>query len=97
VAEGLRASGPLPVLLKLFDQIKDIHPVARADKTIDARHCLDKLSGAALRVTSGSDDTLSGPPILNQLLQYSTRLIPRRLDESAGVDNQQVSLGGVDG
>jgi hypothetical protein len=97
VIEGLRRSRTLPAPFKLLDQVNDIHPATRANKTIDAWHCLDELTRAALGVAPGSDDTLSRPPLFHELLQYGTRLLPRWLDESARIDDQQVSVGRVDG
>jgi hypothetical protein len=35
--------------------------------------------------------------LFHELLQYGTRLLPRWLDESARIDDQQVSVGRVDG
>jgi hypothetical protein len=87
----------LSSFFELLNQIQDIRPVARADKSIDAGHCLGELMWTALRVAPGGDDALSWPPIPRQLLQDSTRLLSGRLNEAAGVDDQQVGLGRVDG
>jgi hypothetical protein len=74
--------------IHFLDQVHNVHPASRADETIKVWYCLGEFVGAALRVASGGDDLLSRSLDLCQFPQHGTRFLPRRLNESASVNNQ---------
>ena len=83
------------LIFQLFNEIDDVHPSPRSNEAINRRDCLDEFVGASLGIASGGDDPLARLLSLCQLSQYLTRFFPCGLNESAGVDNQQIGCMGT--
>ena len=77
------------------DELEDVHPTACADDAVQARHFLHERIAVALRQASGRDHHLVAALDLDQFAQRLDRLFFRRVDESAGIDDQHFRRPGV--
>ena len=68
----------------------DVH--AEAGDYVDLRHGLGQLGSAALSEATRDSQPSAGAPALAEREDCVNRLLPRRLDESAGVDDDQVGF-----
>ena len=78
--------------VQLLHQVNDVHPAARSQDAIDARHLLGNLNAVTLCQAAGRDEQLTCTLSPGELLQDIDRLFFGRADEPACIDDQDIGF-----
>src|SRR5581483_2948129 len=84
----------LPACRLVRDKVADLHPLARAEDRVDARHGPDDRA-VAFGHAAGGDEALAGRLAGGQLAQHAKRFVARGGDEATGVDDHDIGLIGL--
>jgi hypothetical protein len=91
VEKGLRGGAPAQGL----DELQDVHPATGADHAVDPRHLLHQTGPPPLGQASGGDEQLALLLPGRELPQHPQGFLAGRLDEAAGVHDEDIGPAGA--